>query len=153
MEFTSVVHPTWADRDHTVINVLVSFGGLGEVPFTASAQDTTPHGQEIWARAIAGEFGEVAPYVAPPESEPEVPQTVTRAQGKAALIQAGLWPAVQAYVQGIADPTQQALAEVALHDTLEWHRSSPFLGAAAAQLGLTDDDLDDLFRAAGTIEL
>lgn len=91
---------------------------------------------------------------APPPPPPEpVPQSVTRAQGKAALIQAGLWSAVVSYVEGIADPTEKALAEVALNDTLEWQRSSPFLNSAAAALGLTDEQLDDLFRQAATIQL
>ncbi|WP_431152257.1 hypothetical protein [Acidovorax facilis] len=82
-----------------------------------------------------------------------VPATVTRAQGKAALIQAGLWSGVLAYVAGIDDETQRALAEVALHDTTLWQRSSPFLTAAAHALGMNDDALDALFVAAAGVEL
>lgn len=82
-----------------------------------------------------------------------VPATVTRAQGKAALIQAGLWSGVLAYVAGIEDETQRALAEVALHDTTLWQRSSPFLTAAAHALGMSDDALDALFVAAAGVEL
>jgi hypothetical protein len=78
---------------------------------------------------------------------------VTRAQGKAALIGAGLWDDVLAYVDGITDPTQQALARVALDDTTEWRRDSPSLATAAAALGLSDDDLDGLFVAAAGIVL
>lgn len=92
--------------------------------------------------------------IVPPEPQPEpTPQIITRAQGKAALIQAGLWDAVLAHVAGIADPTERALAEVALHDTLEWRRSSPFLNAAAAALGLDDNALDALFAVAASVEL
>lgn len=82
-----------------------------------------------------------------------VPQSVSRAQGKAALIQAGLWSAVVAYVDAMTDPTEKALAEVALNDTTEWLRTSPFLNAAATALGLTETQLDDLFRMAATIQL
>lgn len=89
-----------------------------------------------------------------PEPEPDGPPTVvTRAQGKAALIQAGLWADVLAYVDAIADPTEQALARVALDDTTEWRRDSPFLATAAAALGLSDEDLDGLFVAAAAIVL
>ncbi len=89
-----------------------------------------------------------------PEPDPPGPPTVvTRAQGKAALIQAGLWDDVLAYVDAITDPTQQALARVALDDTTEWRRDSPFLATAAAALGLTDQQLDDLFVAAAAIVL
>lgn len=90
----------------------------------------------------------------PPDPQPEpTPQTITRAQGKAALIQADLWNAVLAHVAGIADPKEKALAEVALHDTQEWRRTSPFLNAAALALGLTAEQLDALFEAAASVEL
>lgn len=82
-----------------------------------------------------------------------VPAQVSRAQGKAALITAGLWDQVLAYVDGIADPTQQALARVALDDTTEWRRDSPLLATAAAALGLSEQQLDDLFVAAAAIVL
>ena len=90
-----------------------------------------------------------------PDAEPQsaVPQQITRAQGKAALIMQGLWGAVLDYVGAIQDPTQRALAEVALHDTLTWERSSPFLNAAAAGLGMTDEQLGALFIQASEITL
>ncbi|WP_291771413.1 hypothetical protein [Castellaniella sp.] len=89
-------------------------------------------------------------YVPPPSS---VPHTVSRAQGKTALIQAGKWDAVTAYVAAIADPTQKALANVALNDTQDWRRDSPFLSQAAAAVGLTSANLDALFTAAAAIVL
>ena len=92
-----------------------------------------------------------------PEPEPVqasvVPQSVSRAQGKLAPIQAGLWPAALAFVDGITDPVQKAYAEVALNDTQEWRRDSPFLASAAAALGLTEAQLDALFITAGGLRL
>ena len=41
----------------------------------------------------------------------------------------------------------------ALNDTLTWERSSPFLNAAAAGLGMTDEQLDALFIQAAGIAL
>lgn len=88
-----------------------------------------------------------------PEPEPPGPPTVvTRAQGKAALITAGLWDSVVAYVAGIADVTERALAEVALYDTQDWRRDSPFLNQAATDLGFLDQ-LDDWFIEAAGIQL
>ena len=94
---------------------------------------------------------EVGAHLAPPPAP--IPQVVTRAQGKAALIGAGLWDDVLAYVDAIEDPTQQALARVALDDTTEWRRDSPFLTDAAAALGLSETQLDDLFVTAAAIIL
>ena len=85
--------------------------------------------------------------------EAGIPQQITRAQGKAALIMQGLWGAVLGYVASIQDPTQRALAEVALNDTLTWERSSPFLNAVANGLGMTNEQLDTLFIQAGGIAL
>ncbi|MXN30026.1 hypothetical protein [Delftia sp. CH05] len=82
-----------------------------------------------------------------------VPLTITRAQGKAALIQAGLWPQVLAFVAGIEDPNEKLLAEVALNDTVNWERSSPFLARVAVALGLSEQQLDELFIAAAAIVL
>jgi hypothetical protein len=36
-----------------------------EMPFAAMPSDPEPHGVDLYNRAKAGEFGEVAPYVAP----------------------------------------------------------------------------------------
>lgn len=79
------------------------------------------------------------------------PTNISRAQGKAALIAAGLWPAVLAYVNAIADPTDKALAEVALNDTQDWRRDSLFLNSAATALGMTAAQLDQLFVDASGI--
>lgn len=99
-------------------------------------------------------IAEVEATYVPPEPQPiPVPQQITRAQGKAALIMQGLWGAVLDYAASIQDPTQRALADVALNDTLTWERSSPFLNATAAGLGMTDEQLDALFIQAGGIAL
>lgn len=89
----------------------------------------------------------------PPEIPDLVPQQVTRAQGKAALIQSGLWQSVEDYVDGIEDVTEKALALVALGDTTHWSRTSPFLAKAAQALSLNENDLDNLFIEAAKIEL
>lgn len=99
-------------------------------------------------------IAEVEATYVPPAPEPVyVPQQITRAQGKAALIMQGHWQAVLDYAASIQDPTQRALADVALNDTLTWERSSPFLNATAAGLGMTDEQLDALFIQAGGIAL
>ena len=53
----------------------------------------------------------------------------------------------------VAVGSLDALAEVALNDTQEWRRDSPFLNAAAAALGLSTEQLDALFVAAREIQL
>ena len=114
-----------------------------------------PDGDGVWRRACA-----VVPLpddVAAANLEARrlsrVPQVVSRAQVKVALIQAGLWAQVLSFVAAIDDPLQKAVAEVALNDTSEWRRDSPFLAQAGAALGLTAEQLDDLFVAAAQVTL
>jgi hypothetical protein len=48
------------------ITLLATFPWLSEeVPFSASPNDSEAHGRELYQRAMNGEFGPIAPYVAP----------------------------------------------------------------------------------------
>lgn len=96
---------------------------------------------------------EIDTLLNPPPAPLPVPKQVSRAQGKVALIQAGLWQSVLDFVDNIEDSTQKAIAEIALNDTTHWRRDSPFLASAAQALRLTEDQLDDLFIEAAKIEL
>lgn len=60
MQFISARQPARAENG--AIDLLVTFQGLGEVPFTALPDDPEPHGRAIYASAIAGDFGQIAPY-------------------------------------------------------------------------------------------
>jgi hypothetical protein len=90
------------------------------------------------------------PYTAPgaaPITSP-VPQTVTRRQAKAALILAGKVDAVEAALAAIPDPLARSLAQNEWDESLQFERQRPLLVQLAAAIGLTDADLDELFRAA-----
>lgn len=111
---------------------------------------------------FTGEYNGLGPVpdwlsTEPPEQEQSpqdlAPQQVSRAQGKAALIQRGLWPSVLNYAASIEDETERQLADVALNDTTDWQRSSPFLNAAAQALGLTAEQIDELFIQAAETQL
>ena len=64
MIYTQVKNPVWANAEKTLLDCLVTFETLGEVPFTASLNDTD-YAYEIFIRCSAGEFGPVGEYVAP----------------------------------------------------------------------------------------
>lgn len=70
-KYIEVKNPQWANAEHTVINCEVNFEHLREefVPFAAVAEGDYPHTHEIFARCVAGDFGAIEEYVAPPESE------------------------------------------------------------------------------------
>lgn len=62
--------PRWNNAEHTSLNLQVTFAETvethGEMPFTATPDDCEGYGRELFARAVALEFG---PVLAP---EPEV---------------------------------------------------------------------------------
>jgi hypothetical protein len=67
MHYTYAKDPQWADAEHTRIDLTVKFDHIAEeLPFTADPSDCEAHGREIFAKAVAGEFGLVAEYEPPP---------------------------------------------------------------------------------------
>ena len=58
--------PVWSDDTGNAISLTVRFEEINEdLPFNATSYDCEPHGVDLYNRAKAGEFGEIAPYVAP----------------------------------------------------------------------------------------
>lgn len=87
MKYTTVKNCRWANQEQTLIDCEVDFDDLVEefIPFTASPNDFHGHGQEIYARAIAGDFGSVAAYTPPPEPTLEERQFFVRERRDALL--------------------------------------------------------------------
>lgn len=71
MNYTNVTNLKWANAENTVIECLVKFDNFQDaVPFAATPNDPEAHGKEIFARAVRGEFGEIAAFT--PPTEPQV---------------------------------------------------------------------------------
>lgn len=70
----SATNPIYGNAEGTNITLQVKFAEFNEVmPFAATSYDPMPYGVELFARALNGEFGEIAPYVAsitPAEDQP-----------------------------------------------------------------------------------
>lgn len=80
---------------------------------------------------------------------PVVPYDVSAYQAKAAIFNNNLTSAVEAYFEGAGAGT---LAEIAWINASRFRRASPFVEAIAPALGLTAQDLDNLFIEASQIE-
>jgi hypothetical protein len=78
---------------------------------------------------------------------PAVPTSIPAWKGKAALREAGLLDAVEAAVHAAGGRVQDAWAGAS-----EWDRSSEFLQALAAVLGLEGPQVDQMFRDAAAIQ-
>jgi hypothetical protein len=72
MQLEYAKNPVWANAEHTMIDLTIKWDGINEeYPFTASPTDVEAHGRAIFEAAVAGQFGEVAEYIAPAQSEIE----------------------------------------------------------------------------------
>ena len=122
------------------------------VRFVGEAQDdifwtdpNDPHGAgpAMRFRIATLQFdGEITPFVRPP---PPVPEVVTAAQAKIALLDAGLLDNVETRVR--AD--RKTL--IWFDNATTWQRNSPRVTSLATAMGLTEQQVDDLFRAAAAV--
>ena len=83
----------------------------------------------------------------PAPKPPEVPEIVSRFQGRAALLQAGYLDDVEAYML-----TAEPFEREAWNSIMEFRRHSPLLLKMALLLSITELQIDDLFMFASTIE-
>ena len=75
---------------------------------------------------------------------------VSRLQAKAALAEFGHLDAAQAIID---DPATSTLAKLAWVEASEFRRASPMMLQIAQLLELTDEQLDELFEYASTVEV
>lgn len=87
MNIKNATNPVWGNSEHTVIDLTISVDGLGTIPFTVLEGDVEPHGRELYARAIAGDFGDIAPFQGPPV-EDQKKNLITRIDADADAIYA-----------------------------------------------------------------
>lgn len=93
---------------------------------------------------------DVIAIITPEEYIPPVivPERVSAYQARVALSRANLLIDVQALMD---DPATDAEAKIAWEYATEFWRDSPFIAALAPGLGMTDQQLDELFIAAEKI--
>jgi hypothetical protein len=86
MQYTTVTNLQWSNKNHTSFSCNVNFVGLGVLPFAPTPNDPQAYGKEIYARCMAGEFGEIEDYVLQPDEYPaEVIQNITPTEGSETL--------------------------------------------------------------------
>lgn len=97
-------------------------------------------------------MSEIAPGVfefGPPGTPAPFVPTITSRQGKRALVAAGLHDPALAAIEALTEPART----LALIDwnAPSWTRTDPTLVGMAAALGITSEQLDDLFAQAATL--
>jgi hypothetical protein len=134
----------WADASHTAIDLLLQTAEFGEIPFTASPDDTEQHGRDIYARAMAGEWGPVAEYQPPPLSDykESAKNAIDAAAGRARARYITVAPGQEATYQAKAAEADAYVAAGRPSDTTPY----PILTAEAQVRGISVSDTADLVR-------
>lgn len=94
---------------------------------------------------LTAEVARLTSLIPPPVDPNDVPATITRTQARLVLHRAGL---LEKVLEVIASGGVEAQI---WYEANEWNRASPVLAGMAQALGFTDEQVDNLFRAAGTI--
>ena len=94
---------------------------------------------------LVTEPGDMEPVFAGGWKTAPIPEQVSRLQARLALIEVDLWDAVVAY---FADPDRTPAEMAFWEDAQTWRRADPVIAAAGTALGLTAEQIDELFRNA-----
>jgi hypothetical protein len=161
-------NPVWANAEQSLITLEVDFSFITDewVPFTASPDDGTDYGPELFARAVAGHFGEIGAFVPPPEPEPvlspisalqlstalfnarKITAAEARAFGRAGVIPASIETAVIAALEQVGKtPDEIQIALLFLESATEYHRDHPLTPIIGLALDMDADALDALWLA------
>ena len=92
MEFTITAarNPQWVDSNHNRIDLEVNFAELEEewLPYTADPLDVCEHSRTLYAKAVAGDYGQVSDEYVITEDDMWTPVTATNTKiSSEALVQ------------------------------------------------------------------
>ena len=112
---------------------------------------------EGWILMTQEEFNEWRLQNPEPPQVISVPQSVGSGQIRAALIVSGvansddaLSATIEAALDQISDPAQKQIAITLWRNASEFRRDNQFITMAQIMLGMTNEQIDDLFRLAAT---
>jgi hypothetical protein len=79
------------------------------------------------------------------------PTSVTMRQARLALLQAGYYSSVQTAINAIEDPVQKQASQIEWEYAATVDRNSSFTQGMATALGLSEQDMDNLFMLAASL--
>lgn len=83
-----------------------------------------------------------------PQPESFKPKSVTMRQARLALLEAGYYSSVQTAINAIEDPILKQASQIEWEYAATVDRGSSFTQSMATALGLTEEDMDNLFMLA-----
>lgn len=130
MMIENIHSPKYATADHAIIDVVIEYQDGMTSPFSAMEGDVHGIGASIHAKAVAGEYGAIAAYAAPPFNPAPVKSECQRRIF--AVASQNTQMNMMAYVASGLAPTAD---KNAFKHSLEWVSAM-----RAASAGLIDDE-------------
>jgi len=135
--------------------VLIINGVVDTVVRDSSMADLPEHPTGFWVEAPSGEVFGGFTYqdgvFTPPAPQPTpIPAQVTKRQAKLALLGAGLLDAVEAHIAALEGPEGRA-AQIEWAEATMFRRDHPLVVSFGPSLGLTPEQIDNLFLAAAAL--
>ncbi len=162
MQFLEIISASYEANGSVLLEISADFGSRPEtVPFALSETDN--HGLAPDVRAALSAWvaagNTIAAYVAPPAPPPPTAEeqrasmpSISPRQLRLALIGAGVSLAsVDAAIAAIPDQAQREAAQVEWEYATTYVRTHPLIVSLTPALGLTDEQVDDLWQAAGAL--
>lgn len=127
-------------------------GGLGITPADVFVPGLAEQFEPVPGGVVSGSQLVNGQWIAPPEPGPVslIPQSVTMRRCRIALLEAGLLESVQTSIASMPGADGER-ARIDWEYALEVRRDWPLIGALGPQMGLTEQQIDDLFIYAATI--
>jgi len=116
-----------------------------EIVALTAERDDAALALETQRATMQAEIDRLTALVPAPVDPTAVPAKITRTQARLVLHRAGLLDEVLKVIESGGVEAQ------IWYEANEWNRSSPILAGMAQALGFTDEQVDNLFRAAGAI--
>ena len=150
--------PVWANPQMTAIDLIVDHPEFGPIPFTADPDDVEAHGRDLYARAVAGDFGPIGAYEPPAPPPPVVPAEISRRQCAAEMFARALISGpeavamtttatppglVEAMLAALPEP-EQTFARIDFGASV-YARENPLLNALMIGTGASQADIDAFF--------
>jgi hypothetical protein len=140
-------HPGWADGTLDVASFGLFIGAATAQPaFDTAIQNAPAEAAPVQVSGVWTQQWSAPLALSAEQLAALIPQSVTAAQAKEALLAAGLYSSIVTYLS-TAPQSQQ----IAWDSTTSFDRNSPTLAAMASALGITGAQLDALFVAAAKV--
>lgn len=143
----------WYDAAHETLTADVKFAEFEEPhPFGMSVYATRQyqHETEFWDTATSGGYGPIAPYQAPTNEEIRASmRPLTARQFRLGLLNAGISPStVTATIAAMPAGPDRDKAQIEWEFATTFNRMHPLIATVGAALGLTDQQIDAMWRGA-----